>query len=221
MTIILPDLPYRHDALSPVISEATMRLHHDKHHARYVEVTNLLLADKIDRPENLEGIIAHAAQAGEGKLFNNAAQAWNHGFFWACMTPTLARPRGDLAKAILETFGSVENLKAAFVTEAVNHFASGWAWLVVKAGQLEVVSTHDAETVLTQAGVTPLLVCDLWEHAYYLDHQNNRAAFLAGWWDCLVNWAFAESQYGAAQNTTDGWRYPSAEMLAQDKSRVG
>lgn len=216
----LPPLPYDHAALEPVISRATMRLHHGKHHKKYVETLNELLADAT--PRSLEEVVREAfADDEKRKLFNNAAQAWNHGFFWACMTPTLARPRGDLENAILETFGSVENLKAAFVTEAVNHFASGWAWLVVKAGQLEVVSTHDAETVLTQADVTPLLVCDLWEHAYYLDHQNNRAAFLAGWWDCLVNWAFAESQYGAAQNTTEGWRYPSAEILAHDKSRVG
>ncbi|WP_421932412.1 superoxide dismutase [Phenylobacterium sp.] len=220
MTIILPDLPYRYDALAPVISETTMRFHHDKHHARYVEVGNLLLADKVPRPTDLEGIVRHAARAGEVKLFNNAAQAWNHGFFWACMSPNPAGPRGDLERTILEVFGDVADLKTAFVTEGINHFGSGWVWLVAKAGGLAVLSTHDAETVITQEGVTPLLVCDLWEHAYYLDHQNNRAAFLSSWWDGLVNWDFVEGQYAAAKGENEGWRYPEVEGKAEDKLRV-
>lgn len=211
----LPDLPYGHDALAPVISEATMHLHHDKHHARYVEVTNSLLAEAgaVYRP--LEDVVVLASRRGARKLFNNAGQAWNHAFFWECMTPAPQLPTGDFAKALASQFGGLEGLKAAFVAEGVGHFGSGWVWLVARGDQLSVVSTHDAASPLVETGVTPLLVCDLWEHAYYLDHKNDRAGFLDAWFDRLANWAFAGRQYDAARgHDAEPWRYPKPSELA-------
>jgi Fe-Mn family superoxide dismutase len=204
----LPDLPYGYDALGPVISEATMRVHHDKHHARYVKVTNDLLVEAgvVYRP--LEDVVTLAARRGDPKLFNNAGQAWNHGFFWQSMDPAPRPPAGDLAKAITNQFGGLEGLKSAFLAEGVNHFGSGWVWLIAKDAVLSVVSTHDAASPLGEPGATALLVCDLWEHAYYLDHKNDRAGFLAGWFDSLANWAFAAQQYAAARGLAEGWRYP-------------
>jgi Fe-Mn family superoxide dismutase len=203
----MPELLYPYDALEPVISAATMRLHHDKHHARYVTVTNELLSTPRQQAASLEDIIASAGPA-DRKLFNNAAQAWNHAFFWASMASRHRTPSGPLLNAIEQAFGSLANLRDKFVAEGVAHFGSGWVWLVARAGALEVVSTHDADTVVTQTDATPLLVCDLWEHAYYLDHQNDRAAFLAGWWDRLANWSLAEQQHSAALSAGQAWAYP-------------
>lgn len=202
----LPDLPYSYAALGRVISETTMRLHHDRHHARYVAVTNDLLTE-ADRGKSLEDVILQAKAQSAAKLFNNAAQAWNHAFFWACMTPDPAPPSGDLAAAIDAAFGSLDGLKAKFVEAGLNQFGSGWAWLVAKGETLSVIATHDAGTPLTE-GLTPLLVCDVWEHAYYLDHQNDRGAFLNAWWDKVVNWRFAEAQFDAARGRSAPWRYP-------------
>jgi Fe-Mn family superoxide dismutase len=205
----LSDLPYGYADLAPVISETTLRTHHDKHHARYVQVTNELLSPAdADRP--LEEVIRAAHAKGDAKLFNNAAQAWNHGFFWECMRPGGAQPGGDLAKAIDATFGGLAGLRKVFATEGGGHFGSGWVWLTVTGKALAVSSTHDAATPLTTPGVTPLLVCDVWEHAYYLDHKNDRAGFLDAWWDLLANWDFAERQYAEACNGSPGWRYPLA-----------
>ena len=205
--IRLPDLPYAYDALAPVISETTLRTHHGKHHANYVAAVNALTPH--ERPEPLEGLIRQAALSGGRKLFNNAAQSWNHGFFWNCMTPTTAPPGGALAEAIETGFGGLASLRAAFLAEGTAHFGSGWVWLVAKDGRLSLFSTHDADTVVTR-DVTPLLVCDLWEHAYYLDHRNDRAGFLEAWWDRLANWGFAQSQFAAEAAGSAGWRYPVA-----------
>lgn len=204
----LPDLPYPYEALEPTISAATMHLHHDKHHARYVAVVNELTA-KVAAVRPLEALVSQAAIDGERKLFNNAGQAWNHAFFWESMTGERRAPSGPLLDAIHADFGSLEALGAKFQSEGAAHFGSGWVWLVAKGAALAVTTTHDGDSVITEPGVTPLLVCDLWEHAYYLDHKNDRAAFLAGWWDKLANWAFAERQFAAASGDRPAWAYPT------------
>ena len=205
---VLPELPYAYDALEPVLSAATMVTHHDKHHAKYVEVTNTLLKAR-DHAALLEGVILAARRDQDRRLFNNAAQAWNHGFFWECMAPGSRPATGALAAAIIQRYGSLEGLKAEFLAAGIDHFGSGWAWIVAKGEVLSVTSTHDAATAITEDGATPLLVCDVWEHAYYLDHRNNRAAFLTLWWDRLANWAFAERQYAAARGIGEAWCYPA------------
>lgn len=206
---VLTDLPYPHEALEPAVSSDTLRFHHDKHHAKYVEVTNQLLANHEHGPfATLEEVVRHAAERSEQKLFNNAGQAWNHGFFWESMAPDPEAPSGALAQAIERDFGGMDGLRKAFVTEGVGHFASGWVWIVAEGDRLSVVSTHDADTVITRPGLTPVLLCDLWEHAYYLDYQNNRQAFLETWFDQVANWSFAEAQYAAATGAGQGWRYP-------------
>jgi Fe-Mn family superoxide dismutase len=202
----LPDLPYGYDALQPTMSSETLRLHHDKHHARYFTVTNEILKD---RPAgSLEEVVVKAAKDGEKKLFNNAAQAWNHSFFWTCMTPERSKPAGDLAAAIGAAFGGLEGLKGKFVEEGGAHFGSGWVWLAAdKSGALSIVQTHDGENLLTKE-LTPLLVCDLWEHAYYVDYKNDRAAFLEAWFDALPNWSFAARQLAAAKGQGAAWKHP-------------
>jgi Fe-Mn family superoxide dismutase len=204
----LPDLPYGYDALAPTISETTLRTHHGKHHARYVQVTNDLVAETRNAPVPLEDLVADADHDGARKLFNNSAQAWNHGFFWECMRPRPSAPAGGLAKKLADTFGSLPQLRDRFIAEGSAHFGSGWVWLIAKNDQVSVISTHDAATPITSVDVTPLLVCDLWEHAYYLDHKNDRAGFLSAWWDLLVNWDFVARQYAASSGQGVGWRYP-------------
>jgi Fe-Mn family superoxide dismutase len=155
-----------------------------------------------------------AADPAKKKLGNNAGQAWNHGFFWECMTPGGQQPQGPLAEAIDKAFGGLAGLKARFVEEGATHFASGWAWLVAKNGELSVISTHDAGCPITEAGVTPILVCDVWEHAYYLDYKQDRKGFLEQWFDRIVNWRFAEAQFAAAQGAGSGYRYPEPKSKA-------
>jgi Fe-Mn family superoxide dismutase len=209
----LPDLPYAYDALEPAISARTMQFHHDKHHKGYVDTTNALLKEAGRTPASLEDAIREAQSSGDKKLFNNAAQAWNHAFFWKAMAPTGGRPEGDLAAAIQGAFGDNASFKKQFVEAGVGQFGSGWAWLTADAGgQLKIVATHDAGQV--EDGATPLLVCDVWEHAYYLDHQNNRKGFLEAWFDALPNWSFAAMQFAAARGQGEPWRYPKpAEQL--------
>ena len=204
----LPDLPYPHDALEPTISTETMRLHHDKHHAKYVETTNQLMEKEGLAAANLEDLVRQARLAGKTKLFNNAGQAWNHAFFWSCMTPSRSDPDGALAEAIGSAFGGLDGLKAAFVDEGVNHFGSGWVWLTATAEGLKVDSTHDGDNHLLETGDTPLLTCDLWEHAYYVDYRNDRKGFLEAWFDRVVDWRFAAAQLAAHQNQGPAWRYP-------------
>ena len=206
--IPLPPLPYSYDALAPVISERTMRTHHDKHHAKYV-ATTIVLAEKAGLTGlSLEDLIRAAAGMSDRKLFNNAAQTWNHGFFWTSMAPHPSRPHGALAAAIQRTFGGVEPLKAAFVEAGAGHFGSGWVWLASEGGRPVVLSTHDADNLLNR-NLTPLLVCDLWEHAYYLDYASDRAGFLDLWWERLANWDFAERQYAADAGKEAAWTYPT------------
>jgi len=206
---VLPELSYGYDALAPFVSADTLRTHHDKHHKTYVDKTNELApkAGLAGRP--LEEVVREAHKAGDKKLFNNAAQAWNHAFFWECMRPPGgAAPSGDLMRAIDEAFDDLDALKAAFVEEGFEHFASGWVWIVTGSEGLKVISTHDAEDTLVREGLFPLLVCDLWEHAYYLDYKNDRKAFLERWFDNVANWDFAAAQLAASDGKGAGFRYP-------------
>jgi len=213
----LPGLPYAYDALAPVISDRTLHFHHDKHHAAYVKTLNELLAKAGKMPSSLEAAIVESAGAKEPKLYNNAAQAWNHAFFWLAMSPTRQAPAAELAEAIRISFGGLPALREQFVKEGAAHFGSGWVWLAADAGGgLKVFSTHDAHDTVTTPKDHPLLVCDLWEHAYYLDYQNDRKAYLEAWFDALPNWDFAASQLAAARGSGALWRYeaPVAEARA-------
>ncbi|MHB8530163.1 MAG: superoxide dismutase [Caulobacteraceae bacterium] len=206
----LPDLPWAYDALAPTISERTLHFHHDKHHATYVKTLNELVKDSGKSWPSLEALIVETAKSGPKKLFNNAAQAWNHAFFWASMWPRRQNPAGDLAAAIAAAFGSQEKFRTAFVAAGADHFGSGWVWLAAdRGGAVKVISTHDADDTLTTQDLTPLVVCDLWEHAYYLDYQNDRKAFLEAWFDALPHWNFAAGQLAAAKGAGKPWCYPA------------
>ena len=206
----LPDLPYDYAALAPTMSADTLHTHHDKHHAAYVEKTNALAkaAGLGDLP--LEALVQEARKRNNQPLFNNAAQAWNHAFFWESMTPRGNPPDGELKSAIEKSFGGLGGLKKKFVEEGVAHFASGWVWLTVGRSGLEVISTHDADDTFTKEMEFPLLTCDLWEHAYYLDYKNDRAGFLDRWFDRVANWEFAARQISAAGNHAKAYHYPLA-----------
>lgn len=205
----LPDLPYAKNALEPTLSERLMTIHHDKHHKTYVDNLNGILKEKGESPATLEAVVkASAGDAAQKKTFNNAGQIWNHGFLWESMTPDYAPPTGALAEAIERDFGGLEALKTRFVEEGAGHFASGWAWIVVDGGKLVVTSYHDADSPLAH-GKAPILVSDVWEHAYYLDYQQDRKGFLGQWFDKLANWTFAGAQYDAAVKGAPGWTYPA------------
>lgn len=206
----LPDLPFSHDALEPLMSRTTLETHHGKHHAAYVKNMNGILTDIANAPKTLEEVVALSVKENNKKLFNNAAQTWNHAFFWESLSPSPQEPEGALKAALEKAFGSVDGFREKFAAAGVGHFASGWAWLVAdKAGDVKIIDTHDAATALTEAGSTPLLVADVWEHAYYIDVKNDRAAFLKGFTEKLINWRFAEAQYEAAVKGEAGWRFPS------------
>lgn len=205
---ILPDLPYPHAALEPILSSTTLETHHGKHHRKYVEVLNELLAKEGRAPSSLEEVVE---TAGPGKFFNNAAQSWNHAFFWECMTPDHQAPSGELA-ALIDQYGGLEKLREDFVAEGASHFASGWVWITLgRDGRLQTPSTHDAMNAQSEDAGFPLIVCDVWEHAYYLDHKQDRKGFLEAWFDQLVNWRFAAAQLAAARAGEPGWRYPAPQ----------
>ena len=206
--LTLPNLPYDYAALAPTLSAETLKFHHDKHHAAYVEKANALAkkAGLGDLP--LEALIGEARRRKDQPLFNNAAQAWNHGFFWESMAPHPTAPAAELKAAIDKAFGGMEGLKKKFVEEGVGHFASGWVWLTSGKAGLEVISTHDADDTFTREAEFPLLACDLWEHAYYLDFKNDRPSFLTHWFEDLANWTFADKQFAAVSNPAAAYRYP-------------
>lgn len=206
--IAMMPLPFASDALAPHVSAETFDYHHGKHFVAYVAKTNELIADTPLDGMDLEGVIA-AADAQPG-LFNAAAQAWNHGFFWASLTPRAgARPGEALHRAIVRDFGSFDAMAAQFVAAGAGEFGSGWAWLVATAdGRLQILSTHDAMPAWVETGHVPLLVCDVWEHAYYIDWRNDRGGFLAAFINGLANWAMADAQYHAACHGQTAWRYP-------------
>jgi Fe-Mn family superoxide dismutase len=183
----LPDLPYAKGALAPHISEETLEYHYGKHHATYVTKLNGLIPGTEFENASLEEIIKNAPAGG---VFNNAAQIWNHTFYWNSLAPGAGgTPDGDLASAIEKAFGSVDDFKSKFTDSAVNNFGSGWTWLVKNGNALEIVNTSNAGTPLTDDKV-PLLTCDVWEHAYYIDYRNARPKYLEAFWE-LVNWSFA------------------------------
>lgn len=190
MNLELPDLPYAKDALEPHMSANTLDFHHGKHHNAYVNKGNDLLADAKMSADSLEELVKKAKGVGGG-LFNNVGQHYNHSFFWQCLSPNGGgKPSGKIASKIDEDFGSYDDFREKFIQGGAGQFGSGWVWLASDNGRLKVVSTANADTPLTE-GMNPLLVCDVWEHAYYLDFQNRRPDFLESFLDNLVNWDFA------------------------------
>ncbi len=200
MSFTLPALPYARDALAPHISAETLDIHHRKHHAAYVAKLNSLLEGHELAGKSLEDIVkATAGQSAKAGIFNNAAQIWNHTFYWHSMAPKGGgAPSGELATMIDRDFGSLDAFKTAFADAGATQFGSGWAWLVAKDGKLEIRKTANAETPLTEAGVTPLLTMDVWEHAYYVDFRNRRPDYIAAFLDHLVNWDFAAANLAGA-----------------------
>lgn len=190
MKLELPELPFAKDSLAPHMSSETLDFHHGKHHNAYVVKGNELLEDAGIDADNLEDLVKKCAEKG-GPLFNNVGQHYNHSFFWNSISPNGGgAPGGDIAAAIDASFGSFDSFKTEFVNNGVGQFGSGWVWLVADGDTLRVVKSANAETPLTD-GLKPLLVCDVWEHAYYLDFQNRRPDFLASFIDNLANWDFA------------------------------
>ncbi|MCZ7679174.1 MAG: superoxide dismutase [Fe] [Sandaracinaceae bacterium] len=190
MAFTLPELPYSKDALAPHISAETLEFHHGKHHAAYVTKLNGF----IEQDASLAGkSLEELVRTTKGGVFNNAAQVWNHTFYWNSMSPSGGgEPRGAIADAIAKSFGSFSDFKEKFSAVAVGHFASGWAWLVKDGDKLEIVDTHDAGCPLTM-NKKPILTCDVWEHAYYVDYRNARPKYVESWWN-LVNWDHANKQ---------------------------
>ncbi|GAA6138602.1 superoxide dismutase [Fe] [Arenicella sp. 4NH20-0111] len=192
MPIELPALPYARDALAPTISEETIDYHYGKHHQAYVTNLNKMIEGTDQASASLEEIIRNS----EGGVFNNAAQVWNHTFYWNSLSPNGGgEPTGALATAIDSAFGSFDEFKAKFTASATGNFGSGWTWLVKNgAGELEIVNTGNAGTPITDASITPLLTVDVWEHAYYVDYRNARPEYLKNFWE-LANWEFASANY--------------------------
>jgi Fe-Mn family superoxide dismutase len=199
--ITLPPLPFPSDALAPVVSAQTLSFHHGKHHQGYVNTLNKLLPGSKFAGLTLEAIVRQSAGLAEhAAVFNNAAQIWNHTFYWKSLKPVAVAQTvpAPLAAAVTRCFGSLDACKQAMSDAALKQFGSGWAWLVAERGALKVVKTPNAETPLTQVGVTPLLTIDVWEHAYYLDWQNRRADYVKAVLDQALNWPFAAERFAAA-----------------------
>ena len=202
MAFELIDLPYEDTALEPAVSAKTLSFHHGKHHKAYIDKTNAAIEGGDLADKSLEDVIA-AARGSNAGLFNNSAQSWNHGFYWHSMAPDETGASDELKSMIEDAFGSTDGLKEKLAERGAGHFASGWVWLAVKGGKLSIEETHDGDTLADQGEFNPLLVIDLWEHAYYLDHQNARPAYL----DAVngkLNWKFASENL--ARGTT--WKYP-------------
>lgn len=209
----LPDLPFDKSALEPFMSRQTLETHHGKHHAAYIKKLNAALETRAGKPATLEEAVRLGARENNKAIFNNAAQAWNHAFFWQSLTPDgPVEPQGALRAALERAFDSLGAFRSAAKTQGESHFASGWLWLMADgAGAVSLRDTHDAHTPLEHANApeTPLLVCDLWEHAYYLDYKNERGAFLEAFLNKIANWRFAERQYDAAKRGGEGaWVFP-------------
>ena len=189
MPFVLPDLPYARDALAPHMSAETLDFHHGKHHQAYANKTNELVVAKGLGGMSLVELIRHHQEPGDKPLFNNAAQLWNHSFFWQCLSPTKQAPAGKLAEMITRDFGSSEAMLKKLAAEAVGHFASGWAWLVLDGQTLKITSLHDADTPVAH-DMVPLFTLDVWEHAYYIDYRNARPKFAEAVLANIVNWDF-------------------------------
>jgi len=203
MAFELMPLPYDSEALAPAISAETLSFHHGKHHKAYIDKTNAAIAGTDLEGKPLTQVVAAARGSNQG-LFNNAGQSWNHGFYWLSLAPSTNGPSGELSSMIEQAFGSVDELKTKLAAAGAGHFASGWVWLAEKGGTLSLEETHDGDTLADQ-GFNPLLTIDLWEHAYYLDHQNLRPNYLQQVLDQHLNWDFA------ADNLQRGtvWEYPA------------
>ena len=202
MAFEVTPLPYADTALEPAISAETLSFHHGKHHKAYIDKTNAAVAGTDLADADLETVIASARGTNQA-LFNNAAQSWNHGFYWNSLCESSGNPSDELETMIGEVFGSVDDLKMQLKERGAGHFSNGWVWLIERGGRLEIGETHDGDTFADQ-DANPLLVIDLWEHAYYLDHQNLRPAYLEAVIDTKLNWGFA------AENLMRGtaWKYP-------------
>ncbi|HEX5476533.1 MAG TPA: superoxide dismutase [Burkholderiales bacterium] len=186
----LPSLPYAEDALAPVISKETLQLHHGKHHRKYVDTLNQLLGQQPVRATTLEDVV----RSSSGKLFNNAGQAWNHDFYWKSLAPSPAKPAGRLLERLNQDCGGYEPFAKKFSEAASGQFGSGWAWLVVKDGKLDIMTTPNADTPMAK-GIACLLTVDVWEHAYYVDYRNDRGKYLDAVIGQRLNWAFAEENF--------------------------
>ena len=192
MTFQLPPLPFAKDSLDPHMSAETLEFHHGKHHKAYVDKTNELVGREAELSgASLNQVIRAAKKNGTKKLFNNSAQLWNHSFFWQCLAPAEGqKPDGKLLKLIEDGFGSVSTMIDQLQQEAVNHFGSGWAWLVLDRGALKITSLHDADTPIAHDGMAPVFTLDVWEHAYYIDYRNARPKFADAVLKNIVNWEF-------------------------------
>lgn len=190
----LPPLPYAMDALAPHISKETLEYHYGKHHKAYVDNLNKFIKDTEFDGKSLEDIIMQAS----GPIFNNAAQVWNHTFYWHCLTPHSSKqPSGKLAEAINKKFGSFDEFKKLFTESGIKQFGSGWTWLVTNPeGDLEIMNTSNADLPM-KTGKKALLTCDVWEHAYYIDYRNLRPKYIENFWD-IINWDFVSQNYAAA-----------------------
>lgn len=189
----LPKLPYPMDALAPHISKETLEYHYGKHHATYVDRLN----DQIRGTEFADASLEDIVMRASGQIYNNAAQAWNHAFYWQCLCPPAQQSNAEIQDVIRRKYPSLETFEMEFSTTANNHFGSGWTWLVLdQDGKLAITSTHDADTPLRH-GHIPLLTCDVWEHAYYIDYRNARPEYLKAFWR-IVNWQFVNEQFKQA-----------------------
>ncbi len=202
MAFTLIDLPYDDTALEPAISAETLGYHHGKHHKTYIDKTNAAIEGKDLDGKPLEDVIKAARGKDQG-LFNNSAQSWNHGFYWYSLSGSETSPSEELTSLIDDAFGSIDALKTKLQERGAGHFASGWVWLAEKGGKLSIEETHDGDTLADQ-DFNPLLTIDVWEHAYYLDHQNARPKYLEAVTKDKINWAFASENL--ARGTT--WVYP-------------
>ena len=193
MALELAPLPYAPDALGDFMSAETLAFHHGKHHKAYVDKVNAFLADGPGGAGSLVDIVRAAHDRRDVPMFNNAAQIWNHNFYWRCLAPARGqRPEGRLAAMIDDGFGSVGNLLLELKEEATGHFSNGWAWLVLDRGKLAITSLHDADSPVVHEGMKPLLTLDVWEHAYYIDYRNARADFAEKVLGNIVDWDFVE-----------------------------
>lgn len=200
MPFELMNLPYALDALEPTMSRETVDVHYNKHHRGYVKKLNELIEGTEYEFADLETIL----RLSKDKIYNNAAQVWNHNFFWLCLTPEASeKPTGDIAKRITKEFGTFENFKKAFIKEGVDLFGSGWVWLIgTDDGGLKILAGKDADNPIAY-GLQPLLTCDVWEHAYYLDHRNDRESYLKSFWK-LVNWDFVNETLASGSTKMSG-----------------
>ena len=188
----LMELPYAKDALEPVISAETIEYHYGKHHQKYVDTLNTLIKGTTLENSSLNDII----QNSDGPTFNNAAQVFNHNFYWLGLSPIKTQLSKELQEMLEKEFGTLEGFKEEFIANATKNFGSGWTWLVLKDGKLEIMNTGNADNPIAH-GVVPLLTCDVWEHAYYIDYRNARPEYLLKWWE-IINWEFVSTNLNKA-----------------------